>query len=62
MSANNPFYGETFAERRAIREAAGRAPQQPVVEPKQVDNEVDEVEDKAISAAQTKKRTTRKKS
>lgn len=58
MSEKNPFYGATFAERKAIREAA----EEPQVEPKQVSKEADEVEDKAIGSAQTKKRPARKKS
>lgn len=55
MSDKNPFYGETFAERKALRKAA----EKPVV--KQVDDETGAVEDKAMKPAQTK-RPARKKS
>ena len=56
MSEKNPFYGATFAERKAIREAV-----EPV-EAKQVnadDPDLD-VEDKAVKKAATK-RTPKKK-
>lgn len=59
MVEKNPFYGGTFAERKAIRDGQAEAP---VVEPKQVDKDADEVEDKAVTSSRTKKRTTRKKS
>lgn len=49
MSGKNPFYGDTFAERKAIREGA---------ESKQIDAEDPDttVEDKAVSRASTKAR------
>lgn len=61
MPEKNPFYGATFAERKAIREAAEKdAPAD--AEAKQVDAEADAVEDKAVRSSETKKRTPRKKS
>lgn len=41
MPEKNPFFGATFAERKAIREAAA--------EGKAVDDETDEVENKSIA-------------
>lgn len=55
MPESNPFFGATFAERKAVREG------KPAVEPKQVDPESVEVEDKAMKPSETK-RPTRKKS
>lgn len=55
MSEKNPYFGATFAERKAARLAT----EKPKV--KQVDAETEEVEDKAITSAQTKKRTAKKK-
>jgi hypothetical protein len=60
MVEQNPFYGATFAERRAIREAAEQGTAD--VEPKRVDKDAYEVEDKAVTSAQTKKRTSSKSS
>lgn len=56
MSDSNPFYGSTFAERQALRGGGGRK-----VEPKQVDEDSEQVEDKAVKASEAR-RTTRKKS
>ena len=53
MTERPKYVGATFAERKAARLS---------VTPKQVDPEVDEVEDKAIAPAETKKRIPRKKS
>lgn len=60
MSEKNPFFGATFAERKAARLAAETKPVE--VEPKQVDAESDEVEDKAMRPTETKRRTSRKRS
>jgi hypothetical protein len=58
MSEGNPYFGATFAERKAARLAAeGAAP----AETKQVDDDSDEVEDKAVKSASTKKRAAKKK-
>lgn len=59
MSEKNPFFGATFAERKAARLAAeGESPE---VEPKQVDSDADAVEDKAVSRKRaTSKRTSKK--
>lgn len=53
MSERNPFFGATFAERKALRE------DKPTT--KAVDAEASEVEDKAVSSASTKKRTAKKR-
>lgn len=57
MTEKNPFFGATFAERKAARLDAG-APA-PVAEPdtKVVDAEAEQVEDKAVAP----KKTTRKR-
>jgi len=57
MSGKNPFRGATFAERKAARLAAEG---KPVVEPKQVDEDSEQVEDKAIKASESKRRTPKK--
>lgn len=49
MTGKNPFYGATFAERKAIREAAEAAERGH--QGKAVDTEADEVEDKAVQPA-----------
>lgn len=49
--------GSTFADRKAAYEAAAKK-----VEPKQVAKDEDDVEDKAVSSAQTKKRAASKPS
>lgn len=56
MSEKNPFFGATFAERKAAREAGDKA------DVKQVDADVAEVEDKAVGSSETKKRSARKRS
>jgi hypothetical protein len=69
MVEKNPFFGATFAERKAARLASEKGPEVKVddlpdrtrVEPKQVDKDAEEVEDKAVTSSQSK-RTTRKKS
>ena len=58
MTEKNPYFGATFAERKAARLAAEG---KPVVEPKQVDDDSEQVEDKAVKASEAK-RTVRKKS
>lgn len=60
MSDFPAYLAPTFAERRAARLAAANGPaEQPVkAEPKQVDG--DEVEDRAVKSASTKKRPARK--
>lgn len=58
MPEKNPFYGATFAERKAARlKAEGK----PADDAKAVSAEDGEVEDKAVGAAQTKKRPARRK-
>ena len=57
MSEKNPFFGATFAERKAIREKSDKGEGSEV---KQVDEASAEVEDKAVRPAETKSR--RKKS
>lgn len=58
MADKLPMYLlDTFAERRKARLAADKK-----AEPKQVDKDADEVEDKAVTSSQTKKRPARKKS
>lgn len=54
MTEKNPFFGATFAERKAARES-----EDPQVEPKQVD--AGGAEDKSVQPAETK-RVNRKKS
>ena len=58
MTETNPFYGSTFAERKASRERNTKAPKAKA-EPKQVDKDADEVEDKAVTSA-PKKRAAKK--
>lgn len=53
MPEKNPFFGATFAERKAIREAADKG----APKAKAVDSETEQVEDKAVTA----KRATRKR-
>ena len=57
MPEKNPYYGSTFAERKAIREGCSSRPAkaEPVVE-KQIDadDEKAAVEDKAVKKAVTK--------
>jgi len=48
----NPYFGATFAERKAARLGTDSKPSS-----KQVDAETDEVEDKAITKAATKRPT-----
>lgn len=55
MSEMNPIFGATFAERKAARLAAEKPSAK--VEPKAVDAESADVEDKAVA----KKTTTRKR-
>lgn len=55
MPEHNPFFGATFAERKAVREG------KPIANLKQVDPDGVEVEDKAIKPSETK-RPARKKS
>lgn len=57
----NPYFGATFAERKAARLAAEKG-EKPKPAEKAVDAEDKGVEDKAVTASETKKRTTRKKS
>ena len=52
MPDNNPFFGATFAERKALREGKTST--------KQIDAEADEVEDKAVKRATTKRATKQK--
>lgn len=59
MTEKNPFFGATFAERKASREAAEKAVE--TDETKAVDSESKQVEDKAMSPAKTtRKRATKK--
>lgn len=51
MPEKNPFFGATFAERKAAREAAEKAAQPKT---KAVDAETDEVEDKAVARKSTR--------
>lgn len=76
MSAKNPFFGATFAERKAARlgsekgtpqaapaeDASESAPVGATAAEKAVDAESEQVEDKAVARASTKKRPARKKS
>lgn len=55
----NPFFGSTFAERKAIREAAENADDK---EAKAVHVDSDEVEDKAVSPKKTARKSTTRKS
>lgn len=48
--SENPFYGETFAERQAIREASQKS--KPAA--KAVKDDDAEVEDKAVKSAESK--------
>lgn len=57
MVEKNPFFGATFAERKAARLAA----EKPVETTKQVEDEAGDVENKAIAPAKaTRKRATKK--
>lgn len=58
MADQNPFYGATFAERKAARLSAEK---KPASDAKAVDATEEAVEDKAVTSAQTKKRATRRK-
>lgn len=57
MSKGNPYFGATFAERKAARLAADGDSQ---AETKQVDDESPEVEDKAIAKRATSRKSARK--
>ena len=63
MSETNPFYGATFAERKAIRigrqakPAPKPEPDEAAVEPKQVDAEAEKVEDKAVKPKRARKKS-----
>lgn len=54
MTEKNPFFGATFAERKAAREAAE-------AEAKSVDSDAEQVEDKAMAPKKaTRKRASKK--
>lgn len=57
MSEKNPYFGSTFAERKAIRE---KSEGKPAAEAKQVDDESAEVEDKAVAKKATTRKTAKK--
>lgn len=69
MVEKNPFFGATFAERKAARLASERGsevkaedlPDRTRVEPKQIDKDVAEVEDKAVTSSRAKKRSAARK-
>ena len=56
MSEKNPYFGATFAERIAIREAEAKQ------DAKAVKSDDGEVEDKAVKSAESKKPAPKKKS
>jgi hypothetical protein len=60
MSEKNPYFGATFAERKAARLAAEGKPAK--TSAKQVDEDTEQVEDKAVTAEKTTRKRTAKKS
>lgn len=56
MTEKNPFFGATFAERKAAREQAEQP--SPGELEKAVTPEADEVEDKAVAPKRTRKKST----
>lgn len=62
MSEKNPYFGATFAERKAARLAAEGKPAQSKTSAKQVDEDSEQVEDKAVTAEKTTRKRAAKKS